>query len=369
MTQKLEREFARRFESNYAISFVNGTATMHATLEAMGIGIGDEVIVPPLTMAATTFAVLQANATPIFADVDTDSFQIDVDSVAAQITPATKAVIAVSLYGSAPDLPRLRKLCDERGLFLIEDNAECYLSTIGHKMVGTFGHAASYSFQSSKHVTSGEGGMVICQDEDLADRIRRVQSLGYAGVGAKEPKISKEVIQNPNYSRHMMMGWNYRLSEVNAAIALGQVQRLNKLLRVRTRAAELFSDAVEGYTHVLRPQAVLPDHTHSYWTWAAVLDTDRITWEGFRKRFMDNGGDGFYAAWKLTYMEPMFTQLNLLGRERLLSQTAIQSYKPGACPQAEFLQPRLVQLKTNYWRESEARAQAQILRRTLKQIS
>ena len=125
--RRLEKTFAKRFGSTYAISFVNGTATMHAALEAMGIGPGDEVIVPPLTMSATTFAVLQANATPVFADVNLETFQIDPASIEAYITPHTKAIITVALFGLSPDMDPIMALAAKHGLKVIEDNAECFL--------------------------------------------------------------------------------------------------------------------------------------------------------------------------------------------------------------------------------------------------
>ena len=172
MMRRLEEAFAKRFESTYAISFVNGTATMHAALEAMSIGPGDEVIVPPLTMSATTFAVLQANATPVFADVDFDTFQIDASSIAERITPRTRAIITVALYGLSPDMDPIMDLAKKHNLFVIEDNAECFLGKYKGRLVGTLGHCSSFSFQSSKHLTSGEGGIVLTEDKELAERIR-----------------------------------------------------------------------------------------------------------------------------------------------------------------------------------------------------
>jgi len=129
MMRRLEEMFSRRFDMKYAISFINGTATMHAALEAMGIGPGDEVIVPPLTMSATTFAVLQANATPVFADVDPLTFQIDPESVRVRVTPRTRAIITVALYGLSPDMDSIMTVAEQYGLKVIEDNAECFLGT------------------------------------------------------------------------------------------------------------------------------------------------------------------------------------------------------------------------------------------------
>lgn len=365
MMRRLEEAFGKRFGAKYAISFVNGTATMHAALEAWGIGPGDEVIVPPLTMSATTFAVLQANATPVFADVDPRTFQISAQSIAERITPRTRAIITVALYGLSPDMDPIMKLADEHGLKVMEDNAQCFLGTYKGRIAGTVGHCASFSFQSSKHMTSGEGGMVITNDLQLAETTRKVQSLGYAGVGATKGKITKRDIQDPEYSRHVTVGWNYRMPELCCAVALAQLENLDELVLRRREAAKRFTEAAADHPW-LRPQYVPEGYVNSYWTWAAVLDRPDIGWREFRDRFLSLGGDGIYAAWKLTYLEPMFQELNLLGRERYISEENRKNYAPGSCPVAERLQPRLLQFKTNYWDPAKGKAQAAILRRTLE---
>jgi perosamine synthetase len=365
MMRRFEQAFAKRFDSTYAISFVNGTATMHAALEAMGIGPGDEVIVPPLTMSATTFAVLQANATPVFADVDPRTFQIDPKSIAERVTPRTRAIITVALYGLSPDMDPIMAIADQHRLQVIEDNAECFLGTYKGRLVGTLGHCSSFSFQSSKHLTSGEGGIVLTEDLELAENIRKVQSLGYAGVSATKGKITKKDIQDPGYSRHVTMGWNYRMPELCCAVALAQTENMDALVQRRVEVARIFDEATREFHDWFTPQYVGPEYTNSWWTWVTRLDTDRVGWHTFRDRFLENGGDGVYAAWKLTYLEPMFTSLNLLGRERFISPENLAKYKPGLCPVAEQLQMRLVQFKTNYWDIARAHQQAEILRRTL----
>ncbi len=369
MTQKFEEEFAEYFESKYAISFINGTSTMHAALEALEIGVGDEVIVPPLTMSATTFAVLHANATPVFADVDLDTFQISVDSIKEKITKNTKAIIPVGLYGGCADLEALVRVCEPYGIQIIEDNAEVMGSTLNGKKVGTFGITSSFSLQSSKHLTSGEGGVLITNNLDFAQKVRRAQSLGYAGVDATKSKISKADIQSPDYNRHVSMGWNYRMPELCAAVGLAQIQRVEELVAVRTTSAQLLSEAALGFDDVLKPQKMVQNSTNTYWTWAAQLNLEAIGWHDFRKIFKKNGGDDFYGAWKLTYLEPFFQEKKLLGREKFIKPEYLESYVTGLCPNAEFLQPRLIQLKTNYWEIDKARKQADALHKTLSTLS
>lgn len=369
MMRRLEEAFSKRFDMSYGISFVNGTATMHAALEAMGIQPGDEVIVPPLTMSATTFAVLQANATPIFADVDPDTFQIDPASIRDRITTKTRAIITVALFGLSPDMDPIMAIAREFNLKVIEDNAECFLATYKGRLVGTLGDCSSFSFQSSKHLTSGEGGILLTNDLDLAENVRKVQSLGYAGVSATKGKITKKDIQNPNYSRHVTMGWNYRMPELCCAVALAQTENIDELVGRRIEVGKIFGEAAKGFADWFAPQKVGPEYTNSYWTWVSKLDTSKVDWFKFRDAFLDNGGDGIYSAWKLTYLEPMFSEMSLLGRERFISKKNLESYKEGLCPIAERIQPQLLQFKTNYWDLSRAHEQASILHKTLKSFA
>lgn len=357
MLQRLEAAFAQKFGVRYAISFINGTATLHAALAAAGVGPGDEVIVPPLTMASTSLAVLHAGALPVFADIDPDTWTISPDSIRERITERTKAIVPVAIYGLSPDMDAIMAIAEEHHLFVLEDDAQCFLGKYKGRLVGTLGHAASFSFQSSKHMTSGEGGMVITNDRDLADRIRKFNSLGYAAVGAEQPKISKDEIQDPNYARHVTLGWNYRMPELCAAVALGQLERLDLLVGLRRKAASYFAQAVEGCSW-LTPQKVPEGYEHAYWTYVLRLDRDDITWHDFRAKFVEFGGEPFYGAWRLTYLEPAF-------QGKRFADYQWQEFGPGLCPVAEATQPRLIQLPTNYFSEDVMERQAEALARTI----
>lgn len=363
MVTRLEKEFVRRFHSRHAVGMVNGTATLHMALEAAGVGPGDEVICPPLTMSSTSIAVLQANAVPVFADVDRDTFLITAETIKEVVTDKTKAIITVSLYGLAPQMREIMQLAEQHHLTVIEDNAECYGAYQDDKMVGTFGHMASYSFQSSKHLTAGEGGIVITDDDELADKLRRYSGLGYAGISSSQGRITKDDIQSPEYERHVILGWNYRMSDLCAAVALGQLERMDELVEARISSARYFEEAVKGCDW-LRPQVIREGNTHSYWTYVAALDTDRLDWHEFRSKFSELGGDGIYAAWKLAYQEPMFRNKAFLNREKLGIYDNFDCEKI-LCKNAEFLQPRLLQFKTNYYSEECAKKQADILKQTI----
>jgi perosamine synthetase len=355
MTTRLERKFAERFQSRYAISFINGTATMHAALVAAGVGPGDEVIVPPLTMASTAFAVLHAGALPVFADVDPHTWTLDPRAVAACITPRTKAIIPVSIYGLAPAMDPLMALAVQHKLFVLEDDAECFLGYYKGRIVGSIGHASSFSFQSSKHMTSGEGGMITTNDEGLADEIRRFGSLGYAAAG----KITKDTIQDPVYERHVSVGFNYRLPELCAAVALGQLEHLEELVNQRIQVAQLYAQAVAGCRWLI-PQATPTGYVHSYWTYVLKLaNADPFSWYDFRNKYLELGGDRFYAAWQLNHLEPVFCN-------RQFDPDQTQSFASGLCPVAERIQPYLIQLKTNYLDLAIAQQKADALFQTIR---
>jgi perosamine synthetase len=187
--------------------------------------------------------------------------------------------------------------------------------------------------------------------------------LGYAGVSATQGKITRNDIQNPNYNRHISLGFNYRMSELQAAVALGQLERANELVLNRVKIAKLFDEVVlttKLFTRQYEPEG----YFNSYWSYSMILNTEKpeIDWFRFRDLFQKNKGDGYYAAWKLTYFEPLF--LNIIQNW----QGVWQKYSANLCPNAEFLQQRMVQLKTNYWDLNEAENQAEILFKTINQF-
>lgn len=360
---RLENKFAEMFNAKYAIGHCNGTATLHVAVAALGIKPGEEVICPALTMSSTAFGVLLHGAIPVFADSDLDTFQISPESIEKCITPKTRAIMTVALYGNMPDYDKIIDICKRHNLYLIEDNAECFLGKYKGKLVGEFGDFASFSFQASKHVTTGEGGMLTCNNETFADSARRWNCLGYAGVSAKQGKITRNDIQDPNYSRHIAVGFNYRMSELQAACALGQIERGEELVGRRLEVAKIFDEALEGQD-LLKVMKITEGGECAYWCYCAVLQSDKpeTEWYEFRDMFQKNDGDGYYAAWKLSYNEPVF-------QNEIQNMPGVwQKYDENLCPVGEYLQKRMIQLKTNYWDIEEAKQQAAILRKTIEEF-
>jgi perosamine synthetase len=323
-------------------------------------------------MASTSFVVLQQNAIPVFADVDPKTFQIDPESVRKLITSRTKAIITVALYGLSPDMDPIMEMAREHGIVVIEDDAQSFLSKYKGRMVGTIGDMASFSFQRTKHMTAGEGGMVITNNESYADAIRQFAGLGYVQFSGKNVTFNRRDIMNPNVDRHASLGWNYRMPELCGAVALAQIERLDELVAQRVEIANAYSGVVSKCSWLV-PQRIPDDCTSSYWSYVVRLDRDDITWERLFDTYEKHGGDGFYAAWKLTYMEPMFQNMNLGGRERFfeppLYEGERQIYEPGLCPVAERLQPKLVQFKGGYTDPDRFARQMEALEKTIDELS
>jgi perosamine synthetase len=356
--RRLEETFANTFGVRYAIALCNGTATLHTALDAVGVQPKDEVIVPPLTMMSTTFCVLHAGAIPVYVDVHPKTFTLDPEKIEKSITSRTRAIITVSLYGCPPDMDPILAIAKKHHLAVIEDNAQCFLGYYRKKIIGSMSTMASYSFQNSKHLSCGEGGMLITDDESLALKARRFSCLGYVGLGAAsgKSKITRKTIQDPTYERHASLGWNYRMAEPAAAIALAQTERIHELVERRQHIAALFAKAHQGCTW-LTPQVLPVEGRHAYWTYALKLESrPGLTWHQFRDKYVELGGDGIYSAWMINYLEPVL-------RGKTLGE---QPFANGLCPVAESLQPRLLQFKTNYMDLRLAEEKASVLTKTIQ---
>ena len=378
---RLESAFAERFGVRYAVLHNSGTGTMQSCLLAAGVGPGDEVIVPPLTALSTAIVVVQCGAVPVFADIDPDTFNIDPVDIARKITPHTRAIIPVSLYGLPPDYDGIMALARRHELTVIEDDAECFLAEYRGRLVGTIGHAASFSFQGSKHMTTGgDGGVVITDDEDYARNIRKRATLGYRTLSAKpgDVFVPRDVRQDHAFERHDVMGYNFRMSAVQAALGLGQLERLEALVAARVYIAWQYEQVIrDEHCDWLIPPAVPEGSTHTYWTYVCKLDEEKagVDWRAFRKTFIEHGGDGLYSAWYPVHMEPVFRNLAFYARPEQAPnfdpryQGSVKSYQPGDCPVCESLQPRLCQFKTSMQTLEKVEPQIDALRRTIRHFA
>ena len=228
--------------------------------------------------------------------------------------------------------------------------------------MGCYGDAASFSFQSSKHLTSGEGGVLITKDDQLADKVRSFQSLGYIGLGAKEAKIDKQTIQNPNYLRHKSLGFNYRMPELCAAVALAQTERMDELIEPRKVAGKRFSEISKSFPDILKEQENYDGATNSYWTWVALLNQD-ISWMDFKQCYLEFGGDP-YGAWVLTFDEPFITNRCFYKREQFLTKNSKSNLLNPNCETASRIQKQLCQFQTNCYSHDHLNKQCFALEKT-----
>jgi len=367
-TNNLEREFSKRFGAKYAVALNSGTSTLHAALEAAGVGPGDEVISPAITVIMDSTATFHANAIPVYADVNPKTFTMDPEDVAKKITKKTKAIIPVAVYGLSPDMDPIVDLAKKHNLVVIEDNAQAVLSYYKNKLLGTIGHMASFSFENTKHISCGEGGMIITNNEKYAESVRKIGGHGFKNLRAEEGRVrlNHDVFQDPDYKRHDVLGWNYRLSEFNSAVALAQLERVDELVELRKRSAAIFMN-VMSMCDYLTPQETPANYVNSYYTLGVVydgLDKIGVSWRDFRKSYIDEGGDGIYGAWSVPYLEPMVAERQFVKRCPWVYETV--SYTKGLCPVAERIQPRIMQFKTNYRDIEVAEKKAKILEAIIK---
>jgi len=361
---KLETEFAKVVGTKYAIAMNSGTSTLHSALVACGVKPGDEVLTPALTVFMDTSAILHANAIPVYVDVNKETFNINPLDIEKKITNKTKVIIVVALYGLLPDMDSIMKIAKKHNLVVIEDNAQ-YFPSNGYVLRGDF---ASYSFENTKHLSCGEGGMLVTNNKKYAELARKVAGHGFKNLQAEEGRVRlrEDVFQNPHYKRHDTLGWNYRLSEFSVAIVLAQLEKAKELVRLRKVSAELFLDVIKDCDYLI-PQKVPLGYVNSYYTLGIIYEGEKkigVSWEDFRKQYIKFGGDGVYGCWSIPYLEPVISERTFDKHNKIIYKGI--RYKKGLCPVAEFIQPKIMQFKTNYRSLELADEKAEALRKTIK---
>lgn len=252
---RFEQAFADFINASFVTTVANGTVALHLALEALGIGKGDEVIVPTFTYVASVNTILQTGATPIFVDSLESTWQIDPIDVQQKISPRTKAVMAVHLYGLPCDMDSLQKICSENKLFLIEDCAEAFGTFYKGQHVGTFGDAATFSFFGNKTITTGEGGMVVTRSKALSERAYLLKNQG---------------VSSTREYWHDVLAYNYRMTNICAAIGLAQIEQAKDILAKKREIAGWYQSALKGLPLVVHQE--LPDTRHSYWMCSIMVD-------------------------------------------------------------------------------------------------
>lgn len=252
------------FGVKHAVTVNSWTSGLMAAIGAIGIEPGDEVIVSPWTMCASATAILNWNAIPVFADIDRDTFNLDPKSVEANITPYTKAIMAIDIFGHSADIDSLMAIAKKHGLKLISDTAQSPGAYYKGKYAGTLAHIGGYSLNYHKHIHTGEGGILVTDDDDYAERMRLIRNHAEAVVGDKG---EKNLVN--------MIGYNFRLGEIEAAIGNEQLKKLKKFVESRQRAAARLTDGIKELPGLKVPVVKL-DCTHVYYIYAMTFDEKEL---------------------------------------------------------------------------------------------
>jgi len=251
-----EDKMAEMCDRRFALSVCNGTAALHLALEALGIGEGDEVIVPSMTFVATANAVSYTGATPVFIDSEKAYWQLDPEQLEGLITPRTKAIIPVDLYGHPVDMDAVIAVAQKHGLYVVEDAAESHGALYKGKPCGALGDVSCFSFYGNKVVTTGEGGMLLLDDEALYEKAKMLRD---------------HAMSPTDRYYHPYIGFNYRLTNVQAAIGLAQIERLDEFVAIKRRNAAIYAEHLVGIPGVtLQPEAEWAKSV--YWMYSILVD-------------------------------------------------------------------------------------------------
>ena len=256
---RFEEQFAGRVGRKHGVAVANGSVALDAAVAALGLGPGDEVILPTSTIISCAAAIVRAGAKPVLVDCDPRTWNMDVGQVEARITPRTRAIMAVHIFGLPVDMDPLLALARKHGLKLIEDAAEVIGQTYCGRPCGSFGDLSTFSFYPNKHVTTGEGGMLVADDPVLAARCRSLRNLCF--------KPEQRFV-------HDELGWNFRLTNLQAALGVAQLERLDKSVATKRRIGARYTQLLSGTPGLQLPVPSTPYADNVYWVYGLVLEDD-----------------------------------------------------------------------------------------------
>ena len=257
--REFEEKFSHTIGVKHGIAVANGTAALDIAYEALGIGPGDEVILPSFTIVSCLNHVLRSGATPVFVDACSDTWNLDPVAVENAITDRTKAIVVVHIYGLPADVDRITKLAKNRGIAVIEDSAEAHGQHLDGSPLGSFGTISTFSFYSNKLITTGEGGMVLTDDDVIAERARELRNLSF----------------NPNQRFvHASIGWNYRMTAMQAALGLSQLSRMAEVLTHKKEIGNHYRELLQDVEELTLPLPSYRESDNVYWVFGVVLGPD-----------------------------------------------------------------------------------------------
>lgn len=257
-----ESDLADNFERKYAIAVSNGSTALDLAFESLDLKKGDEVILPSFTIISCLSAILRTGATPIFCDVDKKSWNMTLESVASKFSDKTKAVLLVHLYGLAGEAPKIEEFCKNKDIYLIEDSAEAHGQFVEGRPCGSFGDLSTMSFYANKHVTTGEGGAILTNSVNFADKVKLMRNLGFNN--------SKRFVHDDLY-------WNYRLGGLQAALGISQIKKLKNTINLKIRQGKYYQELLKNEGQYLETQlSNWNDVENHYWVFGVLLKAENI---------------------------------------------------------------------------------------------
>ncbi|MBI2612549.1 DegT/DnrJ/EryC1/StrS family aminotransferase [Candidatus Kaiserbacteria bacterium] len=260
--EKFEKKFAKTLGTKHAVAVSSGTAGLHIALIAAGIKPGDEVITSPFSFVASANAILYVGATPVFADIDPKSYNIDPKNIERKITPKTRAIMPVHIFGQPAKMDEVLAIANKHNLVVVEDACESLLSTYKGKKAGTFGQSAVFAFYANKQMTTGEGGMIVTDDDRVTELCRSLRNQGRA--------------PNMQWLDHKYLGYNYRLDEMSAALGLAQLENIRFLIRKRKELAHTYAEALAPLSDLLELPTPAKNATHTWFVYVVALKDKRV---------------------------------------------------------------------------------------------
>lgn len=311
--EQFEEAVAAYVGAEYAVAFANGTAALHGACDVAGIGVGDEVITTPITFAATSNAVLYCGGKPVFADIDERTYNIDPEEIRKKITPKTKAIMPVDFTGQPVDLDEIMKIADEHQLIVIEDGAHSLGASYKGKRVGARAHMTMFSFHPVKPITTAEGGIITTNSRDYYERLKRFRSHGI-----EKTAFSQE--QGDWYYEMVGLGYNYRMTDLQAALGVSQLTKLNKFIERRREIAARYHEMLAEIPGIIVPEQL--EETESGWH-LYMIQLDQSVLNKSRKAIFNEmraRNIGVHVHYIPVYWHPYYQKLG---------------YEKGICPKAE----------------------------------
>lgn len=257
---RFETEFAQYVNRNHGIAVSNGSAALDIGVKALGLGKGDEVIMPAFTIISPAQSVVTAGAVPVLVDSDPITWNMDVTQIEAKITPKTKAILVVHIYGLPVDMNPVLELCQKYNLKLIEDAAEMHGQTYKGQMCGSFGDISIFSFYPNKHITTGEGGMLVCNDENIAEKCKKLRNLAF------EPQGRRFI--------HHELGWNYRMTNLQAALGVAQLEKIDYHIQRKREIGKQYREGLKDLKGFQLPLEKTDYAENIYWVFGLVADSE-----------------------------------------------------------------------------------------------